>query len=284
MGQRHTLSFNGILPEIPHFCYRIMIINLENKNALVCGASDGIGRSIALGLAAAGANVTLFARNAEKLGAVLRELDQSMGQKHAFLLADFSQPEEVKKVVTEAAKENTYHILVNNTGGPPAGPITKATDSAFLAALSAHLINNHNITTALLPGMEGSGYGRVINIISTSVKIPLKGLGVSNTTRGAVGAWAKTLANEVAPLGITVNNVLPGATKTGRLSSIIEGKADKTGHAVSEVEEEMLSEIPMKRFGSPDEIAHAAVFLASSQAAYITGTNVVVDGGRTACL
>jgi len=261
-----------------------MIINLENKNALVCGSSDGIGRSIALGLAAAGANVTLFARNAEKLGKVLSELDTSKGQKHAVLVADFSNTDAVKTAVDSACVTNVYHILVNNTGGPPGGPIVNATADAFYAALNAHLINNHQIAQAVLPGMGKSGYGRIINVISTSVKIPLKGLGVSNTTRGAVGAWSKTLSLEVAALGITVNNVLPGATSTGRLSSIIENKASKGGHAIDAVEAEMLSEIPMGRFGSPNEVANAAVFLASPQAAYITGTNIVIDGGRTGCL
>lgn len=261
-----------------------MIINLENKNALVCGSSDGIGRSIALGLAAAGANVTLFARNAEKLGKVMGELDTSKGQKHAMLVADFSNTDAVKTAVESACLANIYHILVNNTGGPPGGPITNATTEAFYAALNAHLINNHHIAQAVLPGMGKSGYGRIINVISTSVKIPLKGLGVSNTTRGAVASWSKTLSLEVAAQGITVNNVLPGATSTGRLSSIIENKASKGGHAIDAVEQEMLSEIPMGRFGSPDEVANAAVFLASQQAAYITGTNIVVDGGRTGCL
>ncbi|MBI1221193.1 MAG: SDR family oxidoreductase [Bacteroidetes bacterium] len=261
-----------------------MIIDLQNKNALVCGSSDGIGRSIAIGLATAGANVTLFARNAEKLGNVLNELDRSKGQEHAMLVADFSDTAAVKEAVESACLSNVYHILVNNTGGPPGGPITDASAEAFYAALNAHLINNHQISQAVIPGMKKSGYGRIINVISTSVKIPLKGLGVSNTTRGAVASWSKTLANELAPFQITVNNVLPGATKTGRLSSIIETKAGKTGEAIDAVEEEMLKEIPMKRFGSPDDVANAAIFLASPMASYITGTSMIVDGGRTGCL
>ncbi|TNE82225.1 MAG: SDR family oxidoreductase [Bacteroidetes bacterium] len=258
-----------------------MIIDLSNKNALVCGSSDGIGKCIALQLAEAGAHITLLARNEIKLQQVLSELDTSKGQKHNYLVADFSNPADVKQVVDHAAATNVYHILVNNTGGPPGGPITQATDAAFYSAFQAHLINNHHLVQAVWEGMKNSGYGRIINVISTSVKIPLKGLGVSNTIRGAVGNWSKTLSLELAPFGITVNNVLPGATKTGRLSSIIENKADKAGHEITEVEAEMLSEIPMGRFGSPDEVAHAAVFLASKQAAYITGTNIVVDGGRT---
>lgn len=258
-----------------------MIIDLLNKNALVCGSSDGIGKCIAIQLAEAGANITLLARNESKLKLVLAELDQSRGQKHQYLLADFSNPAEVKACVDHATSQNVYHILVNNTGGPPGGPITQATDAAFYSAFQAHLINNHHLVQSVWEGMKNSGYGRIINIISTSVKIPLKGLGVSNTIRGAVGNWSKTMSLELAPYGITVNNVLPGATKTGRLSSIIENKAGKLGDEIDEVEAEMLSEIPMGRFGSPEEVAHAAVFLASDKAAYITGTNVVVDGGRT---
>ena len=274
----------GKAPQNSSFLHDIMIIDLQNKNALVCGSSDGIGRSIAIGLSKAGANVTLFARNPEKLGVVLNELDRSKGQEHAMLIADFSDPASVKTAVETACLTNVYHILVNNTGGPPGGPIASASAEAFYSALNAHLINNHQISQALIPGMKKGGYGRIINVISTSVKIPLKGLGVSNTTRGAVASWSKTLATELAPEGITVNNVLPGATKTGRLTSIIDAKAGKSGQAIDAVEEEMLSEIPMNRFGSPDEVAHAAVFLASPQAAYITGTNMVVDGGITGCL
>lgn len=261
-----------------------MIINLYNKNALVCGSSDGIGKAIAIAFSQAGANVTLFARNNAKLSEVLAELDRSKGQDHSILVADFNDTEAVKLAAERACLSKPYHILVNNTGGPAGGLLETAQTEDLLKALNAHLINNHQISQALIPGMRAMGFGRIINIISTSVKIPLKGLGVSNTTRGAVASWAKTLANELAPDGITVNNVLPGATKTGRLSSIIDNKASKSGHAISEVEAEMLNEIPMKRFGTPEEIANAAVFLASDQASYITGTHIIVDGGRTGSL
>lgn len=262
----------------------IMIINLYNKNALVCGSSDGIGKAIAIAFSQAGANVTLFARNNSKLSEVLAELDRSKGQDHSILIADFNDTEAVKLAAERACLSKPYHILVNNTGGPAGGLLETAQTEDLLKALNAHLINNHQISQALIPGMRAMGFGRIINIISTSVKIPLKGLGVSNTTRGAVASWAKTLANELAPDGITVNNVLPGATKTGRLSSIIDNKASKSGHTISEVEAEMLNEIPMKRFGTPEEIANAAVFLASDQASYITGTHIIVDGGRTGSL
>ncbi len=258
----------------------LMKIDLTGKRALVCGSSDGIGKSIAIGLAEAGAEVVLLARNESKLQAVKNELNTDAGQQHQYLIADFSDTEAVRKAAHQAA-ENPIHILVNNTGGPPGGPLIEASVEAILSAYNAHLINNHNITQALVPGMKAAGYGRIINIISTSVKIPLKGLGVSNTTRGAVANWAKTLSFELGPDGITVNNVLPGATKTGRLSSIIQNKAGKLGKAENEIEAAMLKEIPMNRFAAPEEVANAAIFFASEQAGYITGTSIPVDGGRT---
>lgn len=255
-----------------------MNLNLQGKRALVCGSSQGIGKAIAMELAELGAQVTLMARNEEKLKQVLTELP---GSGHAYVIADFSDSTAVEKIIHSHVNTNVYHILVNNTGGPPAGAVSKATPTEFLNAFHAHLLCNHIITTALLPGMKEAGYGRIINIISTSVKQPLKGLGVSNTIRAAVGNWAKTLASEVAPFGVTVNNVLPGATKTVRLEGIIQNKANTTQHAIDDIEKEMLAEIPAGRFGKPEEIAAAAAFLASPAAAYINGTNIVVDGGRT---
>ena len=182
------------------------------------------------------------------------------------------------------AEQKAIHILVNNTGGPPGGPITEATPDAFLSAYNNHLICNHLITQTLLPGMKEAGYGRIINVISTSVKIPINGLGVSNTTRGAVANWAKTMANEVAQYGITVNNVLPGTTKTGRIREIIGLGAQRRGVDDAVIEEEWRSRIPLGRFAEPGEVAAAIAFLASPAASYITGINVPVDGGRTGCL
>jgi 3-oxoacyl-[acyl-carrier protein] reductase len=179
------------------------------------------------------------------------------------------------------AKGNTVHILVNNTGGPAAGPILDAQPDAFVAAFQQHLINNQRLAQAVVPGMRTAGYGRIVNIISTSVKAPLHGLGVSNTVRAAVGNWSKTLANELAVDGITVNNVLPGATQTERLTAIIDGRAARTGRASAEVAQEMIDEVPMRRFAQPSEIAAAVAFLASPDASYITGINIPVDGGRT---
>ena len=262
-----------------------MNLNLQSYTALVCGSSQGIGRAAAQELALLGARVILLARNEESLKVTCSELPTPNGQKHDYLAADFSNPSKVAEVVANfISAGNPIHILVNNTGGPPGGPIVQATTEAFLSTFHQHLLCNHLITQAVLPGMKEAKFGRIINIISTSVKQPLKGLGVSNTIRAAVANWSKTLSVEVAPFGITVNNVLPGATATQRLSSIIENKSQKQNHSIDEVEQEMLAEIPAARFGKPEEIAAAVAFLASPAAAYINGINVPVDGGRTGCL
>lgn len=262
-----------------------MNLDLKNKRALVCGSTQGIGKAVALELALMGANVTLVARNEESLKKVKAELNTDKGQQHSYIAVDFSNPEEVKKMVNMyVERQGTVNILVNNTGGPPAGPINTAQTDEFLSAFNHHLICNHILVQACLDGMKRSGYGRIINIISTSVKLPLKGLGVSNTIRAAVANWAKTLSNEVAQFGITVNNVLPGATNTVRLSGIIENKAQRTGISAEEIKKEMLHEIPAARFAEAYEIANAVAFLASPAASYINGINVPVDGGRTGCL
>lgn len=258
-----------------------MIIDMQGKTAVVCGSTAGIGKATAMELAASGATLILLARNEEKLKQTLLELP---GAGHSYAVADFSSNVQVAETAARIAAAHTVHILVNNTGGPPAGPAHTSESSAFMEAFQNHLINNHNLAQAFIPGMKAAGYGRIINIISTSVKAPLPNLGVSNTIRGAVGNWSKTLANELAAFGITVNNVLPGATETERLSSIIENKSTKTGTEIDAVKAEMLHEIPAGRFGKPQEVANAICFLASDKAAYINGTNVVVDGGRTVCL
>ncbi len=261
-----------------------MDVSLSGKDALVCGSSRGIGKACALTLATMGANVTLCARNENALATTLRELDTSKEQQHTFLIADFSKPVELKEIITYRLKTQTFQILVNNTGGPAAGNIIDATEEQFIAAFQNHLLCNHILATHLIDGMKASSYGRIINIISTSVKIPLKGLGVSNTVRSAVANWAKTLSNELAPFGITVNNVLPGATATERLAEIIRHKALRTNQPISTVEQEMISEIPMRRFANPMEVAAAVGFLSSPAASYITGINIPVDGGRTGSL
>ena len=251
------------------------------KTALVAGSTQGIGFASAQALASLGANCVLIARNEEALKAALAKLETAAGQQHSYLVADFSNPANVHEAVSGFVQNNTIHILVNNTGGPAAGSIVDAAPENFLQAFQQHLICNHILATLAMPGMKAAGYGRIINVISTSVKIPLKGLGVSNTIRGAVASWAKTMANELAPFGITVNNVLPGATATARLENIITNKSAKTGTALDEVEKEMLEEIPAKRFGKPEEIAAMVAFLASPAAGYVNGTSIPVDGGRT---
>ena len=259
----------------------MLSLNLSGKTALVAGSTQGIGLASAQSLASLGATCVLIARNEEALKKAINTLDTKNNQQHQYLVADFSNAEQVKNVVHEFVAKNPIHILVNNTGGPPAGPIVDATPDAFLTAFNQHLICNHLIATEVIPSMKTEGYGRIINIISTSVKIPLKNLGVSNTIRGAVASWAKTMANELAQFGITVNNVLPGATATGRLDAIINNKTAKTGVTRDEAEQEMLHEIPAKRFGKPEEIGSVVAFLASPAAGYVNGVSIPVDGGRT---
>lgn len=258
--------------------------NLIGKRALVAGSTQGIGLAIARQLALMGANCTLISRNKESLEKAVDQLSRSNNQQHNYLVADFNNYRQVQQVVSEYVKVQPISILVNNSGGPTAGPVFEAIPESFLMAFEQHLICNQLITQTVVPGMKEGGYGRIINIISTSVKIPLKNLGVSNTIRGAVASWAKTMSNELAPFGITVNNVLPGATATVRLENIVQNKINSTGKSKEEVEAAMLSEIPMKRFGQPEEIAAVAAFLASPAASYLTGVSIPVDGGRTGCL
>ncbi len=263
-----------------------MNLDLTGKNAIVCGSTQGIGKAIATELAQLGANIILVARNEAKLVETRNSLDTSKGQKHNFIKADFSIPSHLKLVVEEFIELNeiAINILINNTGGPAGGPIENAKPEEFVSTFSNHLICNHILVQAVKEGMKTSGYGRIINIISTSVKQPLNGLGVSNTIRGAVANWAKTLANELGEFGITVNNVLPGATDTVRLKSIIENKAAKTGGSIENIQQDMANQVPMKRIAQPEEVANAVAFLASPAAGYINGINVPVDGGRTKSL
>lgn len=260
-----------------------MNLNLNNKFALVCGSTAGIGKATAISLAQEGAQVTLIARNENKLNAVLAELPQQ--RSHDYIVADFTNPEELKaKVFEYISKKHGFHILVNNTGGPAGGPIFSAKLNEFESAFTQHLKCNHVLAQAVVPFMKEEGYGRIINVISTSVKQPLDGLGVSNTIRGAVANWSKTLANELGQYGITVNNVLPGATGTERLTEIIKNKSDKTGSSEEEAANTMKQAIPAKRFAKPEELAYAITFLASACASYINGINLPVDGGRTKSL
>lgn len=261
-----------------------MNLDLSGKTAVVCGSTQGIGKASAIELALLGANVTLVARNEESLKSTLKELPAKTTQKHDYVVADFSLPDQLKETIGRFFQSKEVHILVNNTGGPPAGQAIDASPEEFIRAFSSHLICNQIMVQAVVPSMKVAGYGRIINIISTSVKVPLRGLGVSNTTRGAVANWAKTLSFELGSFGITVNNVLPGTTMTGRLDSIIKNKAEKTGKSYEEVKNEMIAEVPAGRISEPYEVAAAVAFLASPAAGYINGINVPVDGGRTGSL
>ena len=259
-----------------------MELSLKNKNAIVCGSSQGIGEASAIELAKLGANITLIARNESKLLDVLNHLDKSQGQVHSFICIDFSNTEKLKEEVN--LLKGTYHILVNNTGGPAGGPIADANTQSFEDAFRMHLVNNQILVQKVMQGMKKAGFGRIINIISTSVKAPIPGLGVSNTIRAAVASWAKTLSIELGPYGITVNNVLPGFTNTNRLKSLIAKKAEVQGKKVKEIEQAMKLDIPAGRFGNVDEIANAVAFLCTPAASYINGINLPVDGGRTTSL
>lgn len=261
-----------------------MNLDLQGKRAIVCGSTRGIGKAIAMELSTMGAEITLIARNEERLQSTLKELATNHGQRHEYLVADFSFPEKLREIVQPYCEKTPVQILINNTGGPPGGKAIDAETDAFVRAFAAHLLCNHILVKAVVPAMRATGYGRVINIISTSVKMPIPGLGVSNTTRGAVANWAKTLSFELAPYGITVNNVLPGSTWTGRLEEIIQANADKTGKSFEEVRQQMINDIPAGRLGTPEEVAMAAAFLASPAAGYINGINIPVDGGRTGTL
>lgn len=255
------------------------------KTAVVCGATQGIGYACAKLLASKGFRIALVARNEEALKKVKEELNVQFPEAHCYIVADFSKPQNLQQAISSwVDKGNSADVLINNTGGPRGGAIASAAIQEFLDAFNQHLICNHIMATSLIPGMKEKGAGRIINIISTSVKQPLPNLGVSNTIRGAVANWSKTLANELGKFNITVNNVLPGATMTGRLRGLAEAKADITGMRTEEILEQMASESPMKRLAEPEEIAAAVAFLASEEAAYISGVNLPVDGGRTKSL
>jgi 3-oxoacyl-[acyl-carrier protein] reductase len=258
-------------------------MDLAGKRALVCGSSQGIGRACAIELARRGASVLLAARDASALQAVASSLDESAGQRHASLVADFSNPESLEeKVRGNLSVDGPLQILINNTGGPSSGPMLDAAPADFLSAITRHVVCNQLLVRALLPGMKASKYGRVINIVSTSVVTPIRGLGVSNTTRAAVANWARTLADELGQYGITVNNVLPGFTDTTRLKSLLQKRAETQGVSLDEVVRQAKAGIPMQRFAEPSEIASVVGFLASPAASYVSGVNLPVDGGRLA--
>ncbi|MEO5647989.1 MAG: SDR family oxidoreductase [Chitinophagaceae bacterium] len=263
-----------------------MNLNLKGRNAIVCGSTQGLGLASAVELALLGANVILMARNEEKLKSVVKTLSLGEGQEHGYIVADFQYPDQVKKAIANFLKitGSKVQILVNNSGGPKGGPALSASPSEFIDAFNAHLIANHILVQALVDGMKEAGYGRIVNIISTSVKQPLADLGVSNTTRGAVANWSKTLATELGPFGITVNNVLPGFTRTSRFDYVVKIKAEKNGITEEEIEKQMIATIPVRRIAEPEEFGAAVAFLCTPAAGYINGINLPVDGGRLGTL
>ncbi len=276
-------------------CVMKMNLNLSGKTALVCGASRGIGAASAHQLASQGATIIGVARNQDSLSKLCASLgsvsdgisnQKSHKQKpHSYIAVDVSQGEELRQKVEENIREyGPISILVCNAGGPPAGPLLGASPEAFLTCFKTHVLANQILVQLLTPGMKKQGFGRIINIISTSVKIPIPNLGVSNTIRGAVASWSKTLANELGPFHITVNNILPGFTATERLDSLKEAASKRLGKTPLEIEDMWKKTIPAGRFAQPTETASAVAFLASPAASYINGVSLPVDGGRTGCL
>lgn len=260
-------------------------LDLQGQHALVCGGTDGIGRASAVMLAAHGADVTLLARTRANLESLAEALPcRGVGQTHAWIEADMGDLASLSAKVEALAAARPVNILVHNSGGPPGGPAHAAALDAYEAAFRQHLLAGQTLLQAVLPGMRRARTGRVINVISTSVKEPIRGLGVSNTVRAAVAAWAKTLAAELGAFGITVNNVLPGYTRTRRLDQIIGERMRNAGKLRDEIEQTMLASVPAGRFAEPAEIAAAVLFLASPAAAFINGVNLPVDGGRTLSL
>ncbi|MBA3930795.1 3-oxoacyl-[acyl-carrier protein] reductase [Pseudoxanthomonas japonensis] len=258
-----------------------MDLNLAGRHALVCGASEGIGRAAAHELALLGANVTVLARRADVLAEAAAGLPRTVsGQHHGSIAVDVADADALQAKVSALAAASPIHVLVNNSGGPPAGRAIEAVADDFLAAFQRHLLANHVLAQAAVPGMRIAGWGRIVNVVSTSVKEPIANLGVSNTIRGAVASWAKTLSKELGADGITVNNVLPGYTRTQRLDQILRDRVQSTGKEEAAISAAMLATVPAGRFAEPGEIASAIAFLASPAAGYITGVSLAVDGGR----
>lgn len=261
-----------------------MHLSLTGRHALVCGASQGIGQAVAVELAALGAGVILLARSTDALEAVAQSLPRPQGQFHTWHAIDMADTAALAELANGIAAEYPVHILVNNTGGPPGGSAHAADRAAYEAAFRQHVLAAQTLLQAVLPGMRAEGYGRVVNVISTSVKEPIPGLGVSNTIRAAMAGWAKTLSGELAADGITVNNVLPGYTRTARLESLLTAQADASGRPVDEVAEALMATVPARRFGDAAEVAAMVAFLCTPAASYVNGTSIPVDGGRTRSL
>jgi 3-oxoacyl-[acyl-carrier protein] reductase len=250
-------------------------LNLEGKTALVCGASAGIGRATAVALARQGASIIALARRSDRLQALLPELTAAGAPEVVALVADLDDTDGLKATVSGLRAQ----ILINNTGGPPAGPLTSASPDDLLTAFRRHVVGGQVLVQALLPEMQASGYGRIVNVLSTSVREPIPNLGVSNTIRGAMASWAKSLSKELGP-GITINNVLPGFTDTERLANLKTAVAMRTGQTEEQVMAGWIGRVPEGRLGHPDELAATIAFLVSPAGGYIRGQSIAVDGGR----
>ena len=242
------------------------MINLEGKRALVCGGTSGIGKAAASSLEENGAEVIIMSRSASGNNSIscnLEDLDS------------------LKSLVSKEIETNgPFHILINNSGGPPSGLLIEAQPHDFEKAFLRHVLASQTLVQLLLEGMKSSNYGRIINIISTSVKEPIPGLGVSNTIRGAMASWSKTLSKELPP-GITINNVLPGFTNTERLTELKKTLSEQKGISQEEVENAWLSTVPEGRLADPSELGQVVAFLSSPAASFVRGTSIPVDGGRT---
>ncbi len=257
-----------------------MELGIRDKVALVAASSRGLGRAIAEALGAEGASIIICSRNAEELEVTKRSIESRTGANVHAIAADLSDSAQIERLAKEAiAKRGRVDILVNNAGGPPAGRFEVHDWAAWERAVNLNLRSAVELTRALLPGMRERKWGRIINVTSITAKQPVENLILSNSIRSAVTGFARTLANEVATDGITVNNILPGFTRTERVEELADATAKTEGLTRREVVARFESQIPMRRLGEPEEFAALAAFLASSQASYITGQSVAVDGG-----
>ncbi len=257
-----------------------MDLGLRDRVALVAAASRGLGRAIAAEFAAEGAAVVVCARNADALERTRAEIAERTGADVHAVVADVASQEGTDTVAAEAlARFGRVDILVTNAGGPPSGPFEAHGWDAWERAVQLTLRSAVELTRLVLPDMKERRWGRIINVTSITVKQPVDGLMLSNSIRAAVTGFARTLATEVAPFGITVNNILPGYTRTERVEQLNRATAERERIAVGDVQRRIESEIPMGRLGEPREFAALAAFLASERASYITGQSMAVDGG-----
>lgn len=257
-----------------------MDLGLKDTVAVVAASSQGLGKAIAMVLAQEGANLVMFARHADVLEGAAAEISAATGANVLAIPTDVSEPEGVNNVISAAVgRFGRIDILVNNAGGPPPGEFTKFDDAAWQKAFEVNLLSAVRLIRAALPHLKKSGRGRIINLTSTAVKQPIEGLILSNSIRAGVIGMAKTLATELAPDGITVNNIAPGRLSTGRVQRLDQAAATSQGISEEEVRNRNFAQIPVGRYGRPEELGYLAAFLASDKAAYITGTTIQVDGG-----